>query len=87
MMRLTNFMRTRLLTLRRQALLVWSRWRDPGTPLGAKMLLAVAVAYIILPFDLVPDFLPVLGWIDDLVMMPMALAIFERLVGPRAQHA
>lgn len=82
-----NFISSRLFTLRRQALLVWSRWRDPATPLAAKLLLAAAVAYIILPFDLVPDFLPVLGWIDDLAMMPIALAIFERLVAPRAQRA
>lgn len=80
-MKSNNFISSRLSALRHQALLVWTRWRDPGTPLGAKLLLGAAVGYIILPFDLVPDFMPILGWIDDAAMVPIALAIFEHLVG------
>lgn len=44
--------------------------RDKRTPLAAKLLLLLALAYLLLPFDLVPDFIPVLGQIDDLVIVP-----------------
>lgn len=82
-----RFIFSRLLTLRRQALLAWSRFRDPATPLGAKLLLVAAAAYIIMPFDLVPDFLPLLGWLDDAAMVPIALSLFERFVGRSPRRA
>ena len=52
---------------------------DRRVPLGLKMLLPAAVAYIILPFDLVPDFLPLLGRIDDLLALLLALVLFVGL--------
>jgi uncharacterized membrane protein YkvA (DUF1232 family) len=86
-MRCASFISSRLGALRRQARLVWSRWRDPGTPPGAKLLLAAVAAYIILPFDLASDFIPILGWIDDLALIPFALAAFERMVGTVSRQA
>ena len=43
----------------------WAYFRDPGVKLWKKLLGVFAVAYVILPFDLIPDFIPVLGWLDD----------------------
>lgn len=43
--------------------------RDPRTPKVAKLLLAIAVGYLLLPFDLVPDWIPVLGQLDDVVVL------------------
>ena len=45
--------------------------RDPRTPFFPKVLLASAIAYAVSPIDLIPDFIPVLGHLDDIVMVPL----------------
>src|SRR5919202_1743317 len=54
--------------------------RDPRTPWLAKLLAAALVAYALSPFDLVPDFVPVLGYLDDLIIVPLGIALVLRLV-------
>lgn len=54
--------------------------RDPRTPWYAKLLAAVVVAYALSPLDLIPDFVPVLGYLDDLIIVPLGIALVLRLV-------
>jgi len=54
--------------------------RDPRTPWYAKLLVAGIVAYAFSPIDLIPDFVPVLGYLDDLVLIPMGIALAIKLV-------
>jgi uncharacterized membrane protein YkvA (DUF1232 family) len=54
--------------------------RHPGTPWYAKLLVAGIVAYAISPIDLIPDFIPVLGLLDDLLLIPLGIALAIRLV-------
>lgn len=54
--------------------------RDPRTPRLAKLVAAVVVAYALSPIDLIPDFVPVLGYLDDLLLVPIGLWLALRLV-------
>jgi len=54
--------------------------RDPRTPWYAKLLVAGIVAYAFSPIDLIPDFVPVLGYLDDLILIPAGIALAIKLV-------
>lgn len=54
--------------------------RHPQTPGLAKFLLWLAIGYVLLPFDLIPDFLPVIGQIDDLVIVPGLIYLALKLI-------
>jgi uncharacterized membrane protein YkvA (DUF1232 family) len=54
--------------------------RDPRTPWYAKLIVAGCVAYALSPVDFVPDFIPVIGLIDDLIFIPIALALAVRFI-------
>jgi uncharacterized membrane protein YkvA (DUF1232 family) len=57
-------------------------YRDPRVPWYAKVLAACVVGYAISPIDLIPDFIPVLGYLDDVVLIPLGVALALRLIPP-----
>jgi uncharacterized membrane protein YkvA (DUF1232 family) len=63
---------TRLLAL-------WKLMRHPRTPRAPKLIAMFVLAYALSPIDLIPDFIPVLGMLDDLVLVPMGIALAVRL--------
>jgi uncharacterized membrane protein YkvA (DUF1232 family) len=56
--------------------------RDPRTPWYAKMLAACVTGYAFSPVDLIPDFIPVLGYLDDLLLVPLGIALVRKLIPP-----
>ncbi|MFQ3594881.1 MAG: YkvA family protein [Sphingomonadaceae bacterium] len=66
--------------LKRDAHLLWFAARDTRTPLAAKLVGGLVAAYAFSPIDLIPDFVPVLGLLDDLILVPIGLAIALRLI-------
>lgn len=69
-------------SLKREVIALWLVSRDPRTPWAAKLLAMVVVAYALSPIDLIPDFIPVLGLLDDLLLVPAGIWLVLRLVPP-----
>lgn len=57
-------------TFKRHLTLYKNLYRDKRTPLIAKIFLGLAIGYALLPFDLIPDFIPVIGHLDDIIIIP-----------------
>jgi uncharacterized membrane protein YkvA (DUF1232 family) len=72
--------RDRVRTLERDVVAIALAVRDPRVPWYAKMVGACVVAYALSPIDLIPDFIPVLGLADDLVLVPLGLLLVVRLI-------
>ena len=67
-------------TIKRDVHALWQAARDPRTPWYAKVLALVVAAYALSPIDLIPDFIPVLGYLDDLVIVPLGIWLVVRLI-------
>ena len=77
---ITESLRTWASRLRRDIAALYLAARDPRVPWYAKGLAAAVVAYALSPIDVIPDFVPVLGYLDDLIIVPLGIALVIRLI-------
>jgi uncharacterized membrane protein YkvA (DUF1232 family) len=70
----------RLLQFRNELLTLWRGFIAPGTPLHLKALMLLVPLYLLSPIDLIPDFVPFAGWLDDLVIVPLLVNWFFGLL-------
>ena len=75
------------LLLRKELALVWALMRDPRAPKAAKLTALLAVFYVLSPIDLVSDFIPVLGWLDDGVVAMLLIQLAMRFLPPDVHAA
>ncbi len=61
-------------------------YRDPRTPWLARALALLVVAYALSPIDLIPDFIPLLGYLDDLILLPLGITLAVRLIPPTVMN-
>lgn len=73
-MRLQNF-KQKIRELKRQTLVVYFISRDPALPWYIKTIAIIVAAYALSPIDLIPDFIPILGMVDDFIIVPLGLAL------------
>ena len=66
--------------LEAQVVTLWFCRKHPRTPLSAKLFAALVVGYALSPIDLIPDFIPVLGYLDDLLILPLGVYLTLRLI-------
>ena len=68
--------------LRRDVYAMYLAYRDPRVPWYARAWALLVVAYALSPIDLIPDALPVIGYLDDLVLVPLGLMLARKLISP-----
>jgi len=66
--------------LKRQVMLLWFSYRHPQTPWLPKVVAMVVVAYALSPIDLIPDFIPTLGYLDDVILLPLGIWLVIKLM-------
>ena len=79
-MKLLKFLPLLLLRFRSEAKMVWALLRDPATPPAAKLVAILGLVYLVSPIDLIPDFVPILGWLDDGVVLAALLALAYKML-------
>ncbi len=68
--------------LKAETYALYLAYRDPRTPWYARVFAVLVVAYAFSPIDLIPDFVPVLGYLDDLVLIPAGVALALKMIPP-----
>jgi uncharacterized membrane protein YkvA (DUF1232 family) len=66
--------------IKRDVLALWIAARDPRVPWTVKALAMAIAAYALSPIDLIPDFIPVLGYLDELILLPLAILLVVKLI-------
>lgn len=74
--------RQRLHNIAREVVAVWMGLRDRRVPWPAKGAALLSLLYLVLPLDIIPDFIPVFGWLDDLAIIPLACFLAGKLMPP-----
>ena len=79
-MSLITKLKSRANHLRAETIVLYLAARHPGTPWYAKLLVGAIVAYALSPIDLIPDFIPVIGYLDDIILIPMGIALAIKMI-------
>jgi uncharacterized membrane protein YkvA (DUF1232 family) len=81
-----EFWKQKAAQLKKQTLALYFALHDPRVPWYAKGLMILVVAYAFSPIDLIPDFIPVLGYLDDLILVPLGVYLAMRMVPPQVMQ-
>lgn len=79
-MELFNKLKQKAKQLKSEAQVLMIAYKDSRTPLKAKILIGITVGYLLSPIDLIPDFIPVLGLLDDLIIVPLLITASIKLI-------
>jgi uncharacterized membrane protein YkvA (DUF1232 family) len=79
-LRLLEYVKLTGRTLRQDVVALYFAAKDPRTPWYAKAIVICIIAYALTPIDLIPDFIPVLGYIDDLLFLPLGIYIAIKII-------
>ena len=72
--------KTKAKALRTEIVALYLASKHPGTPWYAKFLAALIIGYALSPIDLIPDFIPVVGYLDDFILVPAGIALLIRII-------
>lgn len=80
--KLLHIWRQRAKQLKMEVHTLYMAYRDPRTPWYAKLFIGCVVGYALSPIDVIPDFIPVLGYVDDMIIVPLGVAIALKMIPP-----
>lgn len=80
---MTETWKRRVKQLKAETYALYLAYRDRRTPWYARIFAACVVAYAFSPLDLIPDFIPALGYLDDLILIPLGMAIALKMIPPQ----
>lgn len=72
--------------LKQELYVLYFSYKDVRTPWYAKVVAICVVAYAFSPIDLIPDFIPILGYLDDLVLIPLGISLALKMIPPQVLH-
>ncbi|MBN3555785.1 DUF1232 domain-containing protein [Fictibacillus nanhaiensis] len=75
-----NQLRNYAQKLKKDIFVLYLSYKDSRTPLVAKIVAICVVAYAFSPIDLIPDFIPILGYLDDLILVPLGISLALKLI-------
>lgn len=73
-------LKNKAIEMKRNIFVLFLAYKDPRVPWYAKLLAALVVAYAFSPIDLIPDFIPILGYLDDLIIVPLGIALALKMI-------
>lgn len=76
----TSRLRAWARSIKRDVVALYGAARDPRTPWVAKLVAGLVAAYALSPIDLIPDFIPILGYLDDVIIVPLGILLAVRLI-------
>ena len=79
-MKFTDRLRERARRLKAETAALYLAFKRKETPVGAKIIIGIAVCYALSPIDLIPDFIPVIGFLDDVLLLPLLVALAIRMI-------
>ena len=79
-MKLRLTLKEKIQKIKRDLAAVYLAYKHPATPLYAKLVAIVVVGYALSPIDLIPDFIPLLGYLDDIILIPLGITLAIRLI-------
>jgi uncharacterized membrane protein YkvA (DUF1232 family) len=82
-MSIINTWKHRVRQLKTKTYAIYLAYRDPRVPWYARLFAAGVVAYAFSPIDLIPDFIPILGYLDDLIIVPLGITLALRMIPPQ----
>jgi len=79
-MNLKNKLKEKAKLLKSEVVAIYLSMKDSRTPIYAKIMIVITISYAFSPIDIVPDFIPVLGYLDDLVILPLLITASIKLI-------
>ncbi len=85
-MKCIDTLQAKATVLKTELTAVWYAAKDKRIPLAPKIIIGIAIGYALSPIDLIPDFIPVLGYLDDLILLPALIALAIKLIPPEVME-